>query len=148
MNELYHKLVKKTVQKRQDMLAIPAETEPNMLERHISEVFDMIIYGFEENLTEAADRGSNIALLCIYKLDSKLRGVIPIHDLLIMNERLKQKLKDYGITSLQDRLKEKFKPFSVNIKRLSDIIQEVDKNRYNIYCITVAWEVESPELVS
>jgi hypothetical protein len=148
MNELYHKLVQKTVQKRQDLVAIPDETEQNMLTRHISEVFDMIIYGFEENLTEAAERGSNVALLCIYKVDSKLRGVIPMHDLLIMTERLSQKLKDYGIMSLIERLKEKFNPFTINVKQLRDIIQAVDENRSNIYCVTVAWEVETPELVT
>ncbi len=148
MNELYQKLVQKTVQKRQDLVSIPDETEQNVLERHISEVFDMIVYKFEENLMEAAERGANVSILCLYKVDSKLRSIIPIHELLFMSERLMQKLKDYGISSLLDRLTEKFKPFTIAIKQLRDIIPEVDQKRSNVYCVTVAWDVDTPELVA
>lgn len=142
MNELYQKIVQTTKSRKvtqDESLIISDETEKEMLERHINELFDMICYGFEENLTAAADRGSSWAIICIYRTESLHRGIIPIHDHLIVPEHLAQKLTEYSITSLIDRLKAKFDPFMINIKKLRDLITGVDESRDNVYCVMLEW---------
>jgi hypothetical protein len=115
-------------------------TEQELLERHINELFDMICYGYEENLTATAERGSCCAIICLYQHDAKHRGIIPIHDHLVPPESLGQKLKEYDILSLMDRLKAKFDPFTLCVKQIKEVIPNVSEERSNIYCVTAEWD--------
>ena len=139
MNELYQKIVQTTKLRQQTVIETLDVTEPELLERHINELFDMICYGYEENLSAAAERGSCCAIICLYQIDSKHRGIIPIHDHLVPPEGLGQKLREYDIPSLMDRLKAKFNPFALYVKQIKEVIPNVNEERGNIYCITAEW---------
>ena len=153
MEALFAKVVQTTKSARETVtsgqsgieLTIADETEPEMLERHIQELFDIICYGFEENVSLAAERGANRAIICIYKSDAMYRRVIPIGDLLVPNEHILTKLSEYEIPSLLIRLRERFNPFMVRVARLDNVIDI--KDRENMYCVVIEWDIETPEIV-
>jgi hypothetical protein len=150
MDSLFTRVVQVAKLKRSEQVQQPEsdESEHDMLERHISELFDLITYGYEENIVEAANRGATIALLCIYNTMSKHRGIIPMHGLLVLDEHITTKLNDYGIIGLMERLKTKFTPFRIGVKRLDEAINLGGISRTNTYAVFVEWDADVQDVVS
>jgi hypothetical protein len=152
MDLIYQKIVQTTKNKRSELpsrhesVEVPDLTESELLERHIVELFDIITDAFEDNVSAAADRGACVAIICIYHINSKHRGIIPIHDMLMPHEHLSNKLRDHNITPLLERLQIKFNPFKICCKSLADAVSlDIgDATR----CIVVTWDIETPELVA
>lgn len=121
--------------------------ERELLDAHINEVMMMITDGYENNILLSAKRGVNYAFLMIYRADSKVRGIIPLHDLIILSETLDTKFAAFELTRLMDRLQEKFKPFVIKHTKLLDILEKTSPDMVmqqaehyaTVYCITVEW---------
>lgn len=114
-------------------------SERDVLQKHVSEIIDLILNGFEEKILFAAERGETNAILCVYKDGSRLRNVIPIHDLLFCRGSLLEKFKQYEISGILDVANSRVTPFRIAVDTVKPSKSSSASITNGIFCITAKW---------
>lgn len=123
--------------------SVASSTTPNnqkvMLASHIDELYNMFIEACDENIMNAANRGSHHAVLAIYKINAKHRNIIPVRDLINPPASLSTKLSTLSLQSLMHVLADKLKPFTVSVVPVTDLLDIESKSYVDIEALVVKW---------
>jgi hypothetical protein len=102
-------------------------------------IVKIITRNYKNHIEIAALNGRNMAYLCFYKIDARIKNLIPIHDFINMSEKIRIKFEEYKLESIVDRLTKILYPFKLLIRNIQDCNELPKTEKNNIIVISVQW---------
>jgi hypothetical protein len=116
-----------------------------ILEQDSDIITSLILGNYRENIERVAADGRNCAYLCVYAKDAKYKGMVPVHGLVEMPEKISQKFTEFELIPVMTRVCKELEPFVVSVRELKQctelpVDQPVDRE---IMVISVSWNAET-----
>jgi hypothetical protein len=93
-----------------------------MILKNVSDrVFEIITRDFKKNIQIAAMRGFNEAYICLYDVNARYKGTIPIDCFIHMSEHTRTKFEEFKLEPVVDRLRKFLAPFHLEIRFIDSV---------------------------
>lgn len=119
-------------------------------------IIDLVTKDCKKNIQIAALRGFNEAYLCLYDVNAKYKGCVPIDCFIHMSEHTRAKFEEHKIEPVMDRLRRLLLPFRVEVRFIdmtvpgveppeAVVLKDFNGDPIQVVAIVATWPKTKPE---